>query len=294
MKFKSLCATTLLTVIAVGTLAPAVAGAATTSPHSVISEGRVIVDVEPLDPTDPMIDPEDPDNPGGIDPDNPEITPGENLGAFGITNVTKLNFGTILVGTDKTDYFAEAVDVDVFTDETLTTTQAVKRGAMVQFGDNRGLNYGYDVSVRMTRQFQLVTATDPTTGAATTWDTTKSLTGATITYDNGIMETKSTNTATPGTLNGGLAAITESGNSVPVVEAGANEGQGKYVLEFGQSEDYDQTNSNLVNKNVGGTPAVGTADSSVKLYVPLSTLGSLTVGNYTADITWTMTSGPTI
>ncbi|MHC5374444.1 WxL domain-containing protein [Enterococcus sp. LJL120] len=290
MKFKSLCATTLLTVIAVGTLAPAVAGAAST-PHSVVSEGRVTVGTEDLDPTDPIIDPEDPDNPGGIDPDNPEITPGENPGTLGITNVTKLNFGTINVGTTQQDYYAAAVDVEVFTDETLTTKQAVKRGAMVQFGDNRGLNYGYDVSVRMTRQFQLVTATDPTTGAATAWDTTKTLAGSTITYSNGIMETKSTNTATPGTLNETLAPITESGNSVPVVEAGANEGQGKYVLEFGQSEDYDYANANLV-VSPGANP--GTDASSVKLNVPLDTLSKLTVGNYTADITWTITSGPAI
>ncbi|MHC5250264.1 WxL domain-containing protein [Enterococcus sp. LJL90] len=269
MKFKRLCATTLLSVIAVGATAPVLASAATQT-HSAISEGRVTVEAGDLDPTDPIVDPEDPGK--DIDPDNPEITPGTDPGTLGITNVSKLNFGTIKTASKAVT--ANAAALVTKTDDTGATTET--RGALVQFGDTRGTNAGYTVTAQITRPFELKT------------DTTKKLDGATIKYNYGIMETRADNMATPGTMSTSLDALgydstASAGNSITVVSAAQGSGAGVYVLEFGQSKDYTGANTVL-----GMTGTKETDDKAVTLTVPAATASSMVLGDYTADITWTI------
>ncbi|MHC5372736.1 WxL domain-containing protein [Enterococcus sp. LJL120] len=274
MIVKKLSTAILVSALAAGTLLPTYAAATS---HSAVSDGRLNVEAGTLDPTDPIIDPE---NPGeSIDPNNPEITPGENPGSLGITNVSRLNFGTIKTATKAVKTYAEPLVVG-----TDSGGNDILRGALVQFGDTRGTNEGYTVTAAMTRQFTFYTLD---TNNDLVFDGTKTLAGSTITYTNGIMETRADNMAQPGTMSTSLTPIS-FGDSIDVVTATQNQGAGTYILEFGQSANYDGSNT-----VTGMTGVADSADSSVILDVPAATASSMTLGTYSADITWTITAGPT-
>ncbi|MHC5372219.1 WxL domain-containing protein [Enterococcus sp. LJL120] len=296
MKVRTLSAAALLAVLGVATVAP-VAASASGGSHSILNSGTVTVGAGTIDPgTDPIIDPEDPDK--SIDPNNPDIeTPTDDPGSIGMEYVSKLKFGTISVSGAAqkvpaaafTGYTTEWVvnpDYDpadpTTGDEYIwqTTTTEVTRGNLVTWGDLTGENLGYNITAKLTTQFTQGTgATNP--GAV--------LTGSSLTYTNPLIATRP-DADDPTNTTGGLVptstfTLYNDGSQVTadptladaqtVVTAAEGQGGGKFTLEFGQSDTYSGSTS-------------GTAGSSVNLNIPAATSANMAIGDYVAEITWTM------
>lgn len=250
MKLTTLCAVALVATIGATTVGSVAASANETS---LDSTGKVTVIGGTIDPTDPgsVVDPEDPEGPG-IDPSTPGVTTNPDIESKGIIAVSDLDFRTISVGTTTVDASALALVDDAGTPTGKT------RGNIVSFGDVTGAPTGYTITANLTSQF---------TNGTTTLD------AATITYTNPLLATSGTGTiaaAVPGSTT-----LSEGIESAPFVSAAAGEGSGLWTLEFGQSTDY------------AGASA-GTDASSVTLDIPASVASGMTLGNYTATITWTM------
>lgn len=269
MKVRSLSSMVLLTAVVAGLVAPTAVNAAE-------STGHVKVDAGSTNPKDPIVDPENPDQGPDIDPDTPGVHPGET-GPLAITNTTDLEFGTIQTGNAKIERNADAISlVDAENKPT-----GAKRGALVAWSDVRGTNAGYTITAAMTKQFALA-------------DNSKKLGGATISYTNSLIETKSINKEIAPALTADASAFTlgEDGAAVTVVNAAAGKGAGTYVLEFGQSADYDASNA-VIGTSV--TPkGEDTTASSVKLTVPQATVASMTLGDYTSTVTWSIVAAPVV
>ena len=268
MKVRSLGNIVLLTALVAGLVAPTAANAAE-------SNGHVKVEAGEAKPTDPIVDPENPDKGPDIDPSTPGVHPGDT-GQLAITNTTDLEFGTIQTGNALIEKNADAISlVDA---EKKPTGE--KRGALVSWSDMRGTNAGYTITAAMTKQFALS-------------DDSKKLGGASISYTNPLIETKSINKEIAPALTANASAFTlgEDGAAVTVVNAEAGKGAGTYVLEFGQSANYDASNA-VIGTSV--TPAgTDTTASSVKLTVPQATAASMTLGDYTSTVTWSIVAAPT-
>ncbi|MHC5374200.1 WxL domain-containing protein [Enterococcus sp. LJL120] len=269
MKLRRLSAAALVAVIGAGVVFPAAASASTIgAPYDGLA--NVTVEGGPMDPTDPLPDPEIPGD--DIDTPNPEIPENPNPGTLGIQKVSILRFGTIQTGGNDITKTAAAVPVEKTTtdDQGVETTVDATRGHMVQFGDTRGTRAGYTVTA-MLSQFENA-------------DGSEVLDGSTITYTNGILATKGTSTAP---VYYASTFTLEDGVSKTIVGAQAQEGSGSWVLEYGQSTDYDTT--------VAGTPTGGTAGTdanSVTLFVPSGTAASMLATDYTASITWNVEATP--
>lgn len=268
MKFQKFVTLSLLTTIVGGISVPLTSSAAK-------STGKVKVGVGTIDPTDPIVDPENPNTEPGIDSSNPGLEGGDDpLGPLSITNTSTLDFGEIQTGNSKitqpANYFS-VVDSE--------NKEVAKRGHIVSWSDIRGTNAGYTITAAMTKQFSLA-------------DNSKKLGGATITYTNPLLETKAINSTIAPSLTADATSfeLGEDGAATKVVEAANGKGAGTYVLEFGQSAEYDATNQ------VVGNPAiqkgVDTTGNSVFLDVPAATAASMTVGDYTAEVTWTISAIP--
>ena len=275
MKVRSLSSIVLLTAVVAGLAVPTAANAAE-------SNGKVTVEAGSTSKDDPIVDPE---IPGGedINPDTPGVHPGGegDLGALAITNTTDLNFGTIKTANKIVEANAAALAlVDADSKPTGKT-----RGALVAWSDVRGTNAGYTITAAMTKQFALS-------------DDSKKLGGASISYTNTMLETKAINKDVAPALTADASAFTlgegkdgAAGDAVTVVNAATGKGAGTYVLEFGQSADYDASNAVVGTSTT--TPGTDTTASSVKLTVPQATAASMTLGNYTSTVTWSIVAAPT-
>ncbi|MFD2385740.1 WxL domain-containing protein [Enterococcus rivorum] len=125
-------------------------------------KGTVTVDEGTLTGTDPIPDPEKPEEP--FTPTDPgDVTENPDRGSIIIQKVTNLDFDTISTSNKVITKFAKPVAV---TDG--------KRGAVVGWSDIRANEtYGYTITASMSQQFTGATATNK-------------LTGATIQYKNGF------------------------------------------------------------------------------------------------------------
>ncbi|MHC5247476.1 WxL domain-containing protein [Enterococcus sp. LJL90] len=293
MKVRTLSAAALLAVLGVATVAP-VAASASGGSHSIENSGTVTVEAGILDPdTDPVVDPEDPDK--SIDPNNPDLEkPTVDPGSIGLTNVSKLKFGTIKVSSS-----AQKIPAAAFVGNTTEyvlnpaydptdptsgdeyiwqpTATEVTRGHLVTWGDLTGADAGYTISAKLTQQFTQGTGADAV-----------ALTGSTLTYTNPLIATRPD--ADTGSTTGGLTPVstftlgidgdsagTSIADSQTIVTAAAGQGGGNFTLEFGQSDAYTGT---------GGV--AGTAANSVILNIPAATSAKMAIGDYVAQITWTM------
>ncbi|MDA9472549.1 WxL domain-containing protein [Enterococcus sp. 5H] len=250
MKLTKLCTLALVATIGATTVGSVAASA---DEKSLGSTGTVTVTGGTIDPEEPgtVVDPENPDGPG-IDPETPGVTPNPDIGSKGIIAVSDLNFGSIKVGQTSANAAAIALVDDAGTPTGKT------RGNIVSFGDVTGNPVGYKITANLSSQF---------TNGTTTLD------AATIKYTNPLLSTTGTGkiaTAVPGsvTLSSGI-------ESEPFISAAAGEGSGLWTLSFGQSTDYTGASA-------------GTDASSVALDIPVSVASGMTVGSYTATVTWTM------
>lgn len=252
MKLSKLSTGALLAALTVGGLFPAAAQAA---PTQLDSTGSVTV-VEGGDEEIPHV--VDPEKPGQalpeVDPSSPQVPENPDLGALMIEAVTNLDFGTIKTSANTVQANAKPI----------TLTDKTTRGPLVQWRDIRaGGTYGYSITAQLTQQF--------TSG-------TNKLTASTIDFSNGMMAAEANNTnLKPGTF-AGTFQLTEVANDAKTVVTASKtlqEGKGRYVMEFGQSPEYTGTGGNK-----------GTADKSVQLKVPANTASNMTIGAYTAKVTW--------
>lgn len=265
MKVRSLSAAALVAVIGVGVLFPAAASASTTgAPY--VGTGDVTIRGGGINPDPGENELPDPEIPGIVNPD-PVIPINPDPGNLAVVRVAPLHFGNVDTGTGAVRQPAAAVSgTKTAPDGTVTPAT---RGHMVQFEDARGTRAGYTMKAQLTKQF--TSTTTPT----------EELTAASLSYTNGIITTYGGG-VTP-TLFASAFDLTFGGDAVTVVGAAAGQGSGKFVIEYGQSTDYNTSND----------PAyVATDDNAVFLNIPESTTGNMLAGSYEAEITWTMEAAP--
>lgn len=260
MKTKSLCAVALATLFLGGNIVNAVAGDSTGN-LNLNSKGTVNViegDTEGPGDQGKVVDPEEE---GYLEPeDENDLIVNPNPGNIKLEAVTPLKFGDIKNSTAKIEAFAEAIDWN-------KAGTKVKRGAMVEFADVRTEAYGYTVTATLSEQF--------TNGTTT-------LTGSTIDFSNGVIRPEDGNTNVPAEITQAAFQL-ELGTkqTVATADEAKQAGRGRYVLEFGQSADYD---ANKPGAAPGGVK--DTADKSVKLTVPQSVSSNMTKGTYSAKVLW--------
>lgn len=255
MKTTTLSSAAIIAALALGTLTPTVALADATA---LDSTGTVTVEEGGGEDSPGTVDPEKPDEIlPAPHPDGPGENVNPNKGALMVERTSNLNFGTIKTSANEVTSFAEAPTFG-------TGENRLKRGNYIQWRDIRaGGTFGYDLTVEMSQQF---------TGTGT--NTTK-LVGSTIDFSNGKMVAQGDNTnKVPGTVASAFQ-LTEGGGAQKVVTAdrAGQEGKGRYIMAFGESEK--------------------TADTSVKLTIPGATASNMVVGNYTAKVTWKIVAAPT-
>ncbi|OTN88810.1 hypothetical protein A5819_001302 [Enterococcus sp. 7E2_DIV0204] len=263
MKARSICAMTLATILGGAILGST--NVAYAAPTELNSTGKVIVEEGKSGGDDQKtIDPEKPDNELPLpDPTSPDENTNPDTGSLVIEKTTNLDFGTIKTSANDVTSLAKPMSFE---------SGAKTRGAYVQWSDVRaGGTYGYTITAQMTSQFKDTTGTNV-------------LTGSTIDFTNGIIETSSSNTNTaPSSVQTGFQ-LTEAANDAKTIVTASKdkkEGKGRYIMEFGQSKD-----STL---GVAGTDA-----NSVKLTVPATTASNMAATNYTATVTWKITAAPTV
>ncbi|WP_265459921.1 WxL domain-containing protein [Enterococcus sp. HY326] len=271
MKKRSLCATTLIAALGLSLVGATTAAASTgVVGNSVVSSGSVEVTQGEAGGGGDTKDPENPTTP--ITPDPGEVTTPTETGTLIIQAVSNLYFDGITTGTDAVTTYARAN----------TSTDAngpISRGAYVQWTDIRNDQRGYTLTAALTTQFTKVGGTE-------------TLQGATISYNNGIMNSSYDVGIWPEA--GMLSSFTldESGDSATVVDTGtvaadALTGKGEYFVEYGQSADWVADDHLGANKGV-----TDSADTSVSLFVPRNTVGLMTTGDYAAEVTWTIAVQP--
>lgn len=209
-------------------------------------KSNAIIEFEPsTDPTTPV----DPEKPGEtidpVDPTNPEgPNPGTN-GPLSIDYASSLDFGKQKITSTDQVYKAAA---QKFTD----------RGDgpnYVQVTDNRGTEAGWSLQVKQDGQFKS--------------ESGKELTGAEITFNNGVVNTVS-ESPKPSVVQSSFN-LTPEGNGVAenIMSAKVAEGAGTFVLKFGDDS---------------------TAADSIELSVPGKT--TKYAEKYTTSLTWTLTDVP--
>ncbi|MDH6363793.1 hypothetical protein M2139_000630 [Enterococcus sp. PF1-24] len=271
MKVKSLCASVLVAALGMTLIANGTVEAASGNVGgSLDSKGTVEIIQGEVGGGEDTKDPEKPGSEVTVDPD--EVTTNEDTGTLLIQAVSNLQFGTIETGTTAKTANAKAVTL---TDK--ATSAAVTRGAYVQWSDIRSGDYGYTLTAELTKQF---TKTD---------DATQVLNAATIDFANGIMNSDQGVANWPEANMLSSLQLTEDGGSQTVVTTNSSDkkGKGEYFIEYGQSATWDANNHVGANKG-----SANTADSSVTLTVPATTVASMVVGDYEADITWTLSVNP--
>ncbi|PEX06526.1 cell surface protein [Bacillus cereus] len=197
------------------------------------------------DPTNP-VDPTDPTNPvNPTDPTDPEgPNPGTN-GPLSIDYASSLDFGKQKITSTDQVYKAAA---QKFNDRGDGPNYA-------QVTDNRGTETGWSLQVKQEGQFKS--------------ESGKELTGAEITFNNGVVNTASASSK-PSIVKSSFS-LTPEGNGVAenIMSAKAGEGAGTYVLAFGDD---------------------ATAADSIELSVPGKT--TKYAEKYATSLTWTLTDVP--
>ncbi|MGM0220115.1 WxL domain-containing protein [Enterococcus sp. AZ126] len=261
MKARSLCATTLVAILGVtvvGTASPVSA-----APTELDSTGNVTVEEGTAGGGEQgTIDPEHPDQTLPTpDPDSPGENTNPDTGSLVIEKTTNLDFGTIKTSANAVTSFAKPMSFE---------TGAKVRGAYVQWADVRaGGTYGYTVTAQLSSQFKDSTGTNV-------------LTGSTIDFSNGMIAAQSDNTNPIPSSAQTAFQLTEAANDAKTIVTASKdqkEGKGRFIMEFGQSED-------------SPTGTKGTDANSVKLTVPAATASNMAVTDYTATVTWKITAAP--
>ncbi|SQC70393.1 WxL domain-containing protein [Listeria fleischmannii] len=197
----------------------------------------------PVDPTDPdpnnPVDPIDPTDPNGPDPGTP--------GPLSIDYASSVDFGKMKITSTDQVYNAAAQQ---FSDSTDGPNY-------VQVTDSRGGAQGWQLRVQQDDQFT------STSG--------KELTGAELSFNNGVVNSNSDSPKPTGTASFTLVPGdgTTSGPAEIVMDAAPGQGDGTQVLAFGDDS---------------------TKAESVKLSVPGST--SKVAEVYTTSLTWTLADLP--
>lgn len=259
MKVKTLCASALLAVLGVSTIGTTVFAAdGSEAAKQLTGTGTVKVEEGTTDPTvDPVPNPTDPTKP--LDPDKEKPTPSDstndNKGPLSITRVTNLDFGTVKTSSKDVTEYAKGV---TWAPKDGTTEAGSKLGNYVVFSDIRSDASGYTVKAALTQQF---------TGK----DSGSTLDNSTITFTNGkIFGTSSESNGAPTAESSFTIA---DSNAVLVATAGADQGKGTYMVEYGHKD---------------AEAGTDTTDESVQLKIPGATASKMTKDTYTAVITWTI------
>lgn len=197
----------------------------------------------------------DPEKPEEVLPENPDVETNPEKGSLVIEKVSHMNFGEIETAANIVTKDAEAI----------TFSDGKVRGTLIQWADVRaGGTYGYTVQAKMTQQFK--NAAD------------EELTGATIDFSNPYMAAEAGNTNLgPATIAGGK--LSKDGEAITIVDAkkATEEGKGRWVMEFGSTD------------GVGGDDTTG---ESVKLTVPSATASNMALGDYVANVQWSIVAAP--
>lgn len=256
MKTRSLCATALVAIFGVSTLAAPVFAA----PTELNSTGKVTVEEGTAGGQDQgTVDPENPDktlpNP---DPTSPGENTNTDTGSLVIEKTTDLDFGTIKTSANDIKSYAKPMTFE---------EGAKTRGAYVQWADVRaGGTYGYEITAQLTKQF-----TDSTNQNV--------LAGATIDFANGLAVAQKDNTnLIPSNVLTAFSLSEDANDAKSIVTASKDnkEGKGRYIMEFGQSNSETPTDTN-----------------SIQLTVPAATASNMAATDYTATVTWKITAAPT-
>lgn len=251
MKLRTLSSAAIVAALTIGALSPVATYAA---PEELDSTGTVTVEEGGDEEIPGTLDPEkEGEKLPEPDTDGPDENINENLGALMIEKTTDLEFGTIKTSANDVTAYAAPMSFNGGADT---------RGAYVQWRDIRaGGTFGYTVTAELTQQF---------TGASS-----NTLAGSTIDFSNGIIAAQGDNTNVVPSNVATAFQLSEDGGAKPVVTADkdAEEGKGRYIIAYGQSDDSEV-----------GTP--GTAAESVKLTVPATTASNMAIDTYTAKVTW--------
>ena len=210
MKVSNICAAAIVAVLGASLVGGTTAFA---DAKELEGKGTVTVDEGTITGTDPIPDPEKPEEP--FTPTDPgDVTENPDSGSIIIQKVTNLNFDTISTSNKAIKKFAKPVAV---TDG--------KRGAVVGWSDIRANEtYGYTITASMSQQFTGTTATNK-------------LTGATIQYKNGFFVAAADNSNVKPTMPGTTFTIGEDGTATTIMTAtkAGKQGKGTYSLAYGDS-----------------------------------------------------------
>lgn len=283
MKFRSLCASALVGVMALSLVGGVASDAAVKSAGSVTvgDGGEINPDTDTRDPEDiktPIVDP-------STDPTKPEITPGTSGSAI-IVAVSNMYFANINAGIGDQVSYARPVKLKEGVlnaagnklEEKPGATE-LERGAYAQFGDIRTDKDGYTITAEFTKQF--------------TKSTGEELAGTVLDYAHGIVNgdddslsgtTNAEKAAHYPTLKGTSMKLSVGGGAETIVTATGKQGKGLWAVEFGQSNDFAG--------NVVHTGTKGTAGQGVKLTVPAATSSNMVKGDYAAEVTWSLVVAP--
>lgn len=202
--------------------------------------------VHPEDPTKPVLP-----NPDDTFPHSPGTA-----GPLSIDYVSNFHFGSQQVKALDAVYNA---NLDVVLDTTNNNTK-INVPNYVQVTDKRGLNLGWNLTVKQNGQF--------TTGGATP----SVLTGATLSLLPVVPHTANLSLIAPVASASTLAMNPTSGAAATVATAALSAGQGTWTLPFGST-------------------TLGTASRGVTLTVPLTT-AKVTGQQYTTSLTWMLGDTP--
>lgn len=278
MKLRSLCAATLVAAFGVAVVGTSTAEAA---PNELASKGKVTVIEGITDGNDGnKEDPEKPTEPI-VDPGGEEITGNPDGGSLVIQVVSNMDFGSIERSTSAVTKSAKAVEIEGAVTDPVTGEVVLdangkaqgdgvvrSRGQYVQWADLRkDTTSGYTLSAKMTQQFKEAGGAE--------------LTGATIEYSNGIINSASLGTW--GKIDKTMFELNATDSVVVASATGAGVGKGVYFVEYGQSTDYVDA--------AGTANPTDTTGNSVFLKVPAATASSVpTDVQYNAVVTWTLTA----
>jgi hypothetical protein len=256
MKKQSIYSAALLAAITAGVVLPTVAGAETSG----VGTGIITFEQGELPP---VVTP-----PGEEGPEIDEPKPNEPLGSFDIIAVTPLDFDTH--ATEGTTAAAKKYFAKEFATTATVSGDDITTENFVKFGDIRSTDdHKYTVSAALTKQFKK----DASATAAAY------LTGAKLNFSNVRTVTTTANAANALATS----AVAASFSLTPDAD-GVSAGAAVDVVS-----NTDATKGYGIHDIVFGTKGTN-ADQSVELEVPGNV--NLLVGEYKAEITWTIATTP--
>lgn len=278
MKLSTKSAAALIALLAASTVGGSVVSAATKGEEAV-TDGKVQVG-DATDTKDDKVHTLDPETKGYL------VNPGEGQmfvqgqeGPMKIERAPHFQFGKI--EPQANDIIKSAATFDYQKKDTNKADETPKeervtRGAIIQFADVRNDKFGYNITASMSQQFK---ADD------------KFLTGSTITLNNGILKAEEGNGNKTPELIKDMDVVLKAGDentsgpAIKILQAGADQGKGRFAIEYGQSDKFDPADP-AAGKGAAGLN--NSAKDAVKLFVPNSTASNMAKGDYVAKITWTI------